>query len=655
MASISSPGIGSNLDVNSIVTQLMAVEQRPATLLNRKEAQFQAKLSAVGTLKGALAALQSGVAGLTSISKFTATKKTSVSDNTAIAVSATSSAANTSYAVTVQQLATAQKLKSGVFNTSADVVGSGTLTVQFGTDTGVGFTPNGNRGAININIAAGKDSLADIRDAINAAKGGVTASIVNDGTGYRLAISSDNTGAANSLKITATDSDSNNTDTAGLSRLIYDPSAGGTKNLSQTQQAKDALFKIDGIDIIKPSNVISDAIEGVTITLLKENVSATATVTSEKANVKASVEAFVKAFNETAKTLKDLGGYNAETKEAGPLQGDAALRNIQGQLRSLLSGSLTHRSGGLGSLSEVGISFQKDGTLALNSAKLQAVLDDSSKDISTLFAAVAKATDPQVTVVSTPNTLQPGKYELEVNQLASRGTAQAPLGGSTVSAGINDSFSLTVNGVSATVTLAAGTYTDTTLAAEIQSKVNGNSAFSTAKASVEVQVSAGTLSISSTRYGSDSTVSGLASGLLSGPATSTPGSNVGGTIAGSTATGSGQELTGTAPVSGLRLSVTGGAIGGSRGYITYEAGFAAQLDKLLGDMLSSKGSIAGKTEGINASIKAIDNQREGLVKRLEQIETRYRRQFASLDTLISGFNKTSSYLQQQLASVNQSK
>ncbi len=145
------------------------------------------------------------------------------------------------------------------------------MTIQFGTYSGGSFTLNPDKAAQTITVDASKSSLAGVRDAINSANAGVSASIINDGTGNRLVITAKDSGVANALKITVSDNDLTHTDNAGLSQLAYDAATGGVMNLTQTVAAQNATLVIDGITISKPSNVISDAIEGVTLNLLKIN------------------------------------------------------------------------------------------------------------------------------------------------------------------------------------------------------------------------------------------------------------------------------------------------------------------------------------------------------------------------------------------------
>jgi flagellar hook-associated protein 2 len=651
---LSSPGIGSGLDVNGLVSQLMALEQRPLSLLNTKEAKLQAQLSAYGSLKGALSSFQSAVATLATPAKFTAVKA-SVADSTVLSASAASTASPGSYSIEVQTLAQAQKLKSDTFEATSDAVGTGSLTIQFGTYSGGSFTLNPEKSTKTVTIGSANASLAGVRDAINAADVGVSASIINDGSGYRLVIASEDAGVANALKITVADDDLDNTDAAGLSQLVYDASTGGTTNLSQTVPAQNAAAIIDGIAISKSTNTWTDAIEGVTLNLLKEGETTTLKVAKDTAGTKAAVESFIKAFNDLNATLTSLSKYDAASKQASILTGDATVRSVQSQLRGLFNAALSTAGGGLTSLAQIGVTFQTDGTLKLDSSKLTAALNDGTKDVATLFAAVGKPTDSLVSFVSSTTDTKNGNYAVNITQLATQGKAVGQGNAAlTINAGSNDALSLTVDGVAVSVTLNAGTYlTTAALAAEIQSKINGASALSSAGSSVTVTESGGKLTVTSGRYGSASTVAvtgGNAASDLFGGTTETAGVDVAGSIGGIAASGSGQALTGAGDASGLKVSITGGATG-DRGTIGFARGYADLLDKLVGRMLENDGLVDGRMDGINASIKELGSRREALASRLVQIEKRYRAQFTALDTMLASMTQTSTYLQQQLANL----
>ncbi len=652
---ISSPGVGSGLDINSIVSQLMTLEQRPLTALDTKEAQYQAQLTAYGSLKGALSTFQSAVASLATPDKFSTVKAT-VADSSIATVNA-STATDGTYSLEVQTLAKAHKLKSTTFSSTSTAVGTGNITISFGTYNNDTFTLNPDKASTQITIGAGQSSLAGVRDAINNANAGVTASIVNDGTGYRLTLSSKDTGLANALRVTVDDDDANDTDMSGLSQLAYDGrSQSGITNLTQTVAAQNATAVIDGISISKSSNVLTDVVEGATITLLKENTPSATTVTMahDTASVQSSVQGFVKAYNDLNKTITDLSKYDAVNKKASTLTGDSAVQSVQAQLRSAFNTALSSAGGGFRTLADIGITFQTDGTLKLDSTKLATALNDPTKDVSTLFAAVGKPTDSLISFGSSTSDTKNGEYAVVVDRLATQGKA---VGGAaaalTINAGVNDTLTLNVDGVAAAVTLSAGVYTAASLAAELQSKLNGVSALFSNDIKVTVTQSAGVLTLTSARYGSASAVTltgGTAKADLFGAQTETAGVDVAGSIGGVAATGSGQKLTGNGNATGLSLNVSGGATG-DRGTVKFARGYAYELNDLVGKMLDTDSVIDSRVQGLNSSIKDLDSRREELQARLTDVEQRYRAQFTALDVAISRMQSTSSYLTQQLASL----
>jgi len=659
---ISSPGVGSNLDVNSIVSQLMTIERQPLTTLDRKEAGYQAKLSAYGTLKGALSSFQSAVRVLGDASRFQSVKATPA-DATVLGASATSIAVPGTYSVEVSKLAQSQKLVATGQASATAAIGTGTLSFDFGTIsggtfssvtgkyTGATYTSNG-AGIKTVTIDASNNSLAGIRDAINNAKIGVSATIVNDGgtSPYRLALTSTSIGKTNSIKITGGD--------AGLSALLgHDPASDAGQNLSETATAQNAEFKVDGVAVSKTSNSVSDVLQGVTLNLQKTNVGSptNVVVARDTASVTSAVNAFVKAYNEINKNLSDASAYNAATKQAAVLQGDSAVRSIQSQLRNTLTSTLAGIGGSYSTLSQIGIAFQKDGTIAVDSAKLQSAIDNNFSDIASLFAATGKASDSLASYTSATASTKPGAYALTVSQLATQGNVVGSAAAGLTIDDTNNSLSVTIDGVNATVTLAAGTYTAAALATEVQSKINGSSAFSSAGISIAATQASGTLTLTSSRYGSASSVSVAGNGaanLLGAAPTGTAGVDVAGTINGVAATGAGQYLTGASgnDAEGLKILASGGALG-SRGTVNYSHGYAYKLDKQVDSLLSTTGPISSRTDGINQTIKDIGNRRTTLSQRMVNIEKRYRAQFTALDVMIGNMSKTSNFLTQQLANL----
>lgn len=685
MASIQSPGIGSGLDINGLVSKLMDVERQPLNALDTKEIKQQAKLTAFGTIKSSLTSLQSSVSSLSNAYQFLNTSA-SVSDSDAVSVSSFSTAQLGTHTVKVNQLAQAQRIASGTFVSTDAVVGTGTLTVEFGTIdgdeadedgyySGNDFIPNGAQSAVTITIGATNNSLSGVRDAINAANGGITASILNDGTGYRLVIASNNSGAENAMKITVSgDSDGDDVDTAGLSQLSYDPTADAEdgQNLYQVAAAQSALVMLDGLLITSKSNTLGDAIAGVSLTVKKVTTAdSTFTISRNVEGASKSIESFVKAYNDANKAMADLTAYDPVNKTAATLQGESTIRTIQNSLRSTLGGVLP--GGTFTRLSEVGISFGRDGTLSYNSAKFNSAVTKDASAVAGLFGEYGATTDGQVRYISASTATKVGSYGVSVNQVATQSILEATnasvLGTLAVPPGQTDSLFLTVDGIS---TGAIGfTETDyeqdeTGLAALMQSRINGDASLKAAGASVSVAFDSdtGKFSITSNRYGSKSSVNiSTITTFLSDNTGLTvqngsTGLDVSGSIGSLGATGSGRFLTGQGEAQDLQLEILGGLfdndIGAARGTVSYNRGFAYQMNVLLEKMISTNGILSARTEGINSQIGDIGKQREVLTRRFDDTELRYRKQFSALDTLVSQLQTTSSYLTQQLSSLSSS-
>ncbi|TMW70822.1 flagellar hook-associated protein [Thauera sp. UPWRP] len=382
MATITSGG--SIIDVNAIVSGLMSVESRPLTLLAQKEASYQAKLSAFGQIKSALSSLQTATDGLKTATKFSATKA-SVAGDAGFTASSGAGAAVGSFAVDVLQMAKIQRVSTPTTGTFTPAAGK--LSIEFGTvkDDGSGKTFESDSPPRTASLEFEGSTLEELRDAINGdASLGVKANIINNGTTKQLVLSGTATGANMAFKLTGED---------GLAGLSFDPAATAapTDPMYSVQAAQDARIRVDGIEVTRGKNTIPDVIDDVTITLTKEPVApatsltGTLSVSEDQSAAKTAVEAFVKAYNEVASTLSSLTSYNAETKAGAALTGDSTARNIENQLRNALGASIAGLTGA-SSLSQVGVSFGKDGKLSLDSGKFTAALNDASKDVASFFA-----------------------------------------------------------------------------------------------------------------------------------------------------------------------------------------------------------------------------------------------------------------------------
>jgi flagellar hook-associated protein 2 len=671
---LTATGIGSGLDIEGLVSQLVAAERGPVeNRLLQREARLTSEISALGTLQGALAGVQDSVDGLTTLGTFEQ-RSASVTNSSALSVSVDSSAAVGSFNVEVSQLAQAQSLASGSFASLTDEVGEGTLTFRFGTtdytpaDPGPesynGFTVNGNRDSVSVVIDAGSNTLEGVRDAINEADIGVSAVVVNDGSGFRLLLSASETGADNSIEIQVDDSgDGVDTDDAGLSRLAFNA---GAANLTQTAAGRDAQLSINGLAITSAGNTVSNVVDGVTLALRNTTDSAaTVSVSANEGAVRTAIDDLVESYNRFVGIANQLTDYNPETGVAGTLQGDFTARSVINQVRAALSGSAQGFDGAFSSLAEIGITTQADGTLRVDDATLSAAFADNFEDVVGVFAQVGRLDDAAIDV-RLVGEARVGDLAVEITQLATQGvlsgaaisepTALSPL---TIDAD-NDSLTLLVDGTEAEITLTQGTFESfQELVAELQSRINGNAALSAAGARVTVSVSdSNELRITSDRFGSGSsveissvdtnTVAELGLSVAAGSA----GQDVAGSIGGVAASGDGQVLTGAAGTDseGVVLTVSGGEIG-YRGALSVSQGIGVALNGVLEGLLGSSGILGSRTDGLQTSVERIGDERSDLDLRLEALEARYREQFNALDILLSSIESTSTFLTQQLANI----
>lgn len=535
-----------------------------------------------------------------------------------------------------------------------------------GSHQGSGFSLNGAINSKTITLEAGDQSLQGIRDAINKADMGVTATIVSDGSSkpFHLVVTSNKTGEATSMKIGVSGEDGSAADPAIAALLGYDPT--GVQGMAQTAGAQSTLLNMNGIEIKSDSTSVKDAIQGVTLDVSAVG-SSTLTVTKDTGAISTAVNDFVKAYNTLNSTMSGLTKYNAETKKGAVLQGDASVRAIQSQMRRQISAVVEGTGGKLNSLSQIGIGFQQDGSLKVDSSKLNKAITDNAADFGGLFAAMGSTTDGLVKFDKSTAATKAGTYGLNITSLATQGAlASSAALGTTTTIAPNTVWRVTLNDTDPVtdsktqeIKLPAGTYSKDDLAALLRSSINGNAVFAGAGDTAESKVGEdGILTLSSSKYGSTSnisltSVSGSSVDSIFGGAAPSKGTDVAGTIGGVAATGNGQALT-AAPGSnaeGIQVSITGGILG-DRGTVTFSQGFAFQLNNLATSFVGKDSLLKSKTDGLNVSIKSVADQAARFETRLDSIEKRYRAQFVALDSMMTSMQSTSDYLTQQLASLS---
>ncbi len=372
MASITSLGIGSGLDIAGLVSQIVAAERAPTqTRLDRREAEALGKLSALGSIKGAVSGFQSSLTSLQELDTF---QGRSVSSGNEEIFSASADASSTigRYAIEVQSLATANKLRSDPFADALTAVGTGTLTIASASGE-----------AFSVDIESPANTLDDIAAAINAADGNteVLATIVNSVDGAHLILSSASKGADSAITVTAAGGD------GGLDSLVYDPGNVIT-NLTEVTAAADGVLFIDGLEVRADDNVVTDAIEGVTINLLDAEPGTTydLTIDYDVNAAREQLSSFVASYNSLLGALADQTSFDAETLQASPLFGESALRDLRGGIRSAVGGFLDTDSDLYSSLAEIGITTELDGTLSIDGGTLDNALAENFDEVGRLFA-----------------------------------------------------------------------------------------------------------------------------------------------------------------------------------------------------------------------------------------------------------------------------
>lgn len=371
MGSVISSGVGSGLDVDGIVQKLVAAEGSAKSLrLNTAEAKVQAKLSAIGSLRSALASFRDSLDALKSIQRFQGRSAT-LSSKDFLSATAASTAKPSGYSIEVQALAAAHKLSKD-FAAGTTVIGTGTLRI---TTAGNNF---------DIEIGAEQNTVAGIAAAINdspASEHVVAGVVTGEGGAVRLVISARATGVANALTITQSGGD------GGLAAIVSPPEAGGLEVL---QAAQDARVLIDGFAVTSSTNTVSGAIEGVDLTLVKQNQpgeTTQLTVGYDRDGARKAIDNFVKSYNALVDAVKSVSSYDPETKQGGPLFGDAGVRNLVYQLRRELSASFQGASGSFDTVGKLGISADLDGKLSVNASTLDAAFAADFDGVGELFAA----------------------------------------------------------------------------------------------------------------------------------------------------------------------------------------------------------------------------------------------------------------------------
>lgn len=418
---ISSLGVGSGLNSNSLVDQLTEVERAPKQAqIDSKRENFEAQISDFGLIRSALSTLQEAADTLTDTATFNS-KSASFGESSAfIPVSLDENVPVGNYSFEVLDVAKAQSLATGsAFDDPTDSIGKGAITLDFGSwdaaEPPTTFTQNTDKDPLVITIDETNDSLNGLRDAINEAEVGVTASIVNDGNGYRLLLTAES-GQSNQLQISAAEE-------AGAEGLAAFNFNEAQQSMTQAQSGQDARLKINGLEVSRSSNNIDDVLEGFSFTLAKADPGnvVNVSVTEDKAGGEQAVRDFVDTFNAFLEAIEPAVGYNDETEEYGSLKRDPTANSIERQIRNLIASGVGGITDGFSALTNVGIRTERDGSLSIHEDDFNLAFSENYDLVKTLFNPQASSDSDKIKVNSFRDEAIPGSYDVVITQQPEKG------------------------------------------------------------------------------------------------------------------------------------------------------------------------------------------------------------------------------------------
>jgi len=377
MASVSSLGIGTGVDLQNMLTKILAAERAPISRIDAQISSAKSKISVYGTLNSKLDSFKNAAETWQFPSRLSAVSASS-SETSVLSASANFNASVGSYTMEVTQLASPQKSYSDAYAAGTTFTG-GSIEISVG-------------GASPVSITIDTDStLSQVGARINSAKAGITATVVTTADGsQRMILTGDKTGADNSFTLTSTATPSSGQPLAIAPLTDAEITLANTADGLMRSSAKDANMKIDGIEVTSSTNTFTTAIQGLTLTVASLGTS-NITVKTDTAKIASAVQAFVDGYNEVAKVIKSNSNYDAATKTGQALSGDSAARSVLSILGSVRTSIPAELSGAnLKALHEIGISIQQSGELKLDSAKLEKAINETPNDVTNLMQAFGK-------------------------------------------------------------------------------------------------------------------------------------------------------------------------------------------------------------------------------------------------------------------------
>jgi flagellar hook-associated protein 2 len=662
---ISALGSGSGLDTGALVNTLVEISRSADTnRLTARKTLLETQVSDFGLLRSSFSKLETAASALANPDTFNA-KSAAVPTTTLLAVTKLDAkAAAGDYSIKVDAIAQAQSLSSTSYASQTTAIGKGTLAIRFGswahteipgspiTYTLNNFTVDADKTGGTITIDDSNNSLVGLRDTINKSGLGVKAAIVSNAGTYKLLVTGPS-GATNEVEITATEVGG-----PGLANFNVNDT---TKNLTQQQEGKDSQIQVNGNVITRSSNHLTDVIEGVELDLFNKSTTEVVSIgiSEDKAISETAIRAFVTAYNTFLTESGKLTGFNSEKKEFGSLRQDPLAKKLLQQVRTQLNTPVTGVATAFTTLSNLGIRTELDGTLKIDEStaptSFRSAIDNNFESVRDLFVPKKASSNAQIQVTNYSNNTTAGSYDVVITQQPAKGNL---IGAAVVSifpidtTGKTYTFTAAINGVSASpITLPVTNYlTGNALAVDLQTRINADAAFVTAKVGVSVIYNSGTnkLEFTSNAFGSSSNVafsavSGDMADLGISNSTGTAGVDVGGTVGGVVAFGLGDVLLPAlgSKAEGLSMRVE---VGATASTITFSRGFAGTFSRLIDDFLKTNGLIKNRETNIAKEVDKVKIDQLTLDRRSTAYRARLQAQFIAMEGIVRALKSTGTFL-----------
>ncbi len=655
---ISALGSGSGIDSSALIDKLVSISTLPDTnRLNTKQTLLQTQISDFGLLRSAFSKLETAASALGNPDTFNA-KSTSIPTTTLLGITKLDAkAAAGEYSINVDQLAQNQTISTGYLPSQTAPIGKGTLTIRFGNwnsavDT---FTVNSAKTGGTITIDDSNNSLIGLRDTINKSNLGVKASIVGDGNGssYKLLVTAPS-GGFNEVEITAAETPG----AAGLANFNFNQTA---RNLTQQQDGKDAQLRVNGMSLTRSSNHITDVVEGLEFDLFNKSSTETVNVgiTADKSLAEKAIRDFVASYNTFLADSGKLIGFDKDKNDYGSLRQDPMAKNLVQQVRGQLNAAVAGLGGNFTTLAALGIRTELDGTLTIDDStattSFRSAIDNNFESVRDLFVPKTSSNNAQINVTKYTDKSTPGSYDVTITNQPTKGKLTAGAMVSTFpldTTGKTYSFTAILDGVTASsITLPTKTYaTGADLAADIQSRINSDSAISAAKASVSVVFNSTTqkLEFTSAAFGSNSnfSISAASADMADmgiSVATGTAGTDVAGTVDGIAAFGYGNVLLPAlgSKAEGLNMQVSPGATSGK---ITFSRGFAGTFTSLIDNFLQTNGLIKTRETSLSKDVDKVKTDLTSVDRRSQSYRARLQSQFNAMESIVRSLKSTGTFL-----------